>query len=149
MARTLIREGLQRGGTDPVSGAPPQACAPIQRERSPFEAAPTFLSASLPPLKIISVGIERTPNLLAVSGFSSTLSFTIFTLPAISFEMSSSEGPIMRHGPHHSAQKSTTTGCSDLITSFSKEESLVLAVGMVVPFTRRRPCFMLGYEEDM
>src|SRR5712664_631862 len=56
------------------------------------------------------------------------LTFTTFSLPSISLEMSSSEGPIMRHGPHHSAQKSTSTGVSDFRTSCSKETSVALTV---------------------
>src|SRR3981081_3816983 len=56
------------------------------------------------------------------------LTFTTFSLPSISLEMSSSEGPIIRHGPHHSAQKSTSTGVSDFRTSCSKETSVALTV---------------------
>src|SRR5258708_6947077 len=41
------------------------------------------------------------------------LTFTTLSLPPISLAMSSSDGPIMRHGPHHSAQKSTSTGVSE------------------------------------
>ena len=51
------------------------------------------------------------------AGFSSTLSLAIFTLPFISVAISSSAGAIIRQGPHHSAQKSTTTGSLDLMTS--------------------------------
>jgi len=32
------------------------------------------------------------------------------------------------HGPHHSAQKSTKTGCEELITSASKEVSLTTLI---------------------
>src|SRR4051812_50094174 len=63
------------------------------------------------------------PYFAAVAGFSSTLSFTILTLPFIDPAISSSAGPIMRQGPHHSAQKSTTTGSAHFSTSFSKSES--------------------------
>src|SRR6202035_5044867 len=75
-----------------------------------FGAAPTWREASWPSLNSISVGIDMMPNLAAVFGFSSTLSLTILTLPLSDLEISSSAGAIMRHGPHHSAQKSTTTG---------------------------------------
>ena len=34
----------------------------------------------------------------------------------------------MRQGPHHSAQKSTSTGVSDFRTSCSKEASVALTV---------------------
>src|SRR5437867_13252975 len=38
--------------------------------------------------------------------------FTSKNLPAYSFASFSSSGPNCRHGPHHGAQKSTTTGNS-------------------------------------
>jgi len=53
----------------------------------------------------------------------SVLTFPIFTLPAYSPASSSSMGAIILHGPHHSAQKSTTTGVADLRTSCSKFDS--------------------------
>src|ERR1700709_1954395 len=56
------------------------------------------------------------------------LTFTTLSLPSMSLAMSSSEGPIMRQGPHHSAQKSTSTGVSDFRTSCSKEASVALTV---------------------
>src|SRR6478672_10212634 len=51
------------------------------------------------------------------------LSLTILTLPWSSLAISSSAGAICRQGPHHSAQKSTTTGVEDLSTSDSKVSS--------------------------
>src|SRR5947209_4024898 len=88
-----------------------------------FGAAPTWREASSPFLKIIKVGIDMIPYLEAVAGFSSTLSFTILTLPFMVPAISSSAGAIMRHGPHHSAQKSTTTGSALFSTSISKSLS--------------------------
>src|ERR1700694_4160151 len=85
-----------------------------------FGAAPTWREAISPPLKIIRVGIDITPYLEAVFGLSSTFSLTILTLSPIAPEISSSAGAIMRQGPHHSAQKSTTTGPVALSTSASK-----------------------------
>ena len=105
----------------------------IQRLRSPLGAAPTFWEASLPSLKSISAGIDRMPSCEAICGFSSTFTLAIFTLPAISFEISSRAGPIMRQGPHHSAQKSTTTGSEDLSTSCSKLESVTFTVAITSP----------------
>src|SRR5580765_2037413 len=75
-----------------------------------FGAAPTWREASSPFLNSISVGIDMMPYLAAVFGFSSTLSLTILTLSPSWPAISSSAGAIMRQGPHHSAQKSTTTG---------------------------------------
>src|ERR1700680_3515107 len=90
-------------------------------------AAPTWRDASSPFLNSINVGIDMMPNLAAVPGFSSTLSLTILTLPLSDLEISSSAGAIMRQGPHHSAQKSTTTGPLALSTSCSKVASVVLS----------------------
>src|SRR5262245_56609107 len=55
--------------------------------------------------------------------FSSTLTFATFTEPALSRAISSSSGAIILHGPHHSAQKSTTIGLSSCVTSRSKLDS--------------------------
>ena len=98
-----------------------------------FGAAPTWREAISPPLKIIRVGIDITPYFEAVFGLSSTLSFTILTLSPIAPEISSSAGAIMRQGPHHSAQKSTTTGPVALSTSASKSASETLPTAMGVP----------------
>src|SRR5260221_160313 len=72
--------------------------------------SPTLVAATWPCWKIISVGIPRTPYLVGICGFSSMLTLATVSLPSYSLASSSSEGAIMRHGPHHSAQKSTTTG---------------------------------------
>src|SRR5215467_147753 len=74
-----------------------------------------------------------TPYLVAVAGFSSTLSFTIFTLPFMAPAISSSAGAIIRQGPHHSAQKSTTTGSADFKTSASNVASDTLLTPMGMP----------------
>src|SRR5579864_2891576 len=42
--------------------------------------------------------------------------------------MASMVGDIMRHGPHHSAQKSTKTGTSELRTSLSQAASVKVKV---------------------
>src|SRR6476469_4161462 len=59
-----------------------------------------------------------------VTGFSSTFIFTKVTFSPCSAASSSRIGPTWRHGPHHSAQKSTRTGLSDLRTSASKLSSV-------------------------
>src|ERR1700729_2653294 len=98
-----------------------------------FGAAPTWREAISPPLKIIRVGIDITPYFEAVFGLSSTLSFTILTFSPIAPAISSSAGAIMRQGPHHSAQKSTTTGPSALSTWASKSASETLPTAMGIP----------------
>src|SRR6185369_11401451 len=96
-------------------------------------AAPTWREAISPPLKIIRVGIDITPYFEAVFGLSSTFSFTILTLSPIAPEISSRAGAIIRQGPHHSAQKSTTTGPVALSTSASKSASETLPTAMGIP----------------
>src|SRR5260370_39813269 len=72
-------------------------------------AAPTWRDAISPFLNSIRVGIDMTPYLEAVCGFSSTLSLTILTLPLSEPEISSSAGAMMRRRPHPAAQQSTHT----------------------------------------
>src|SRR5262245_4812161 len=95
-----------------------------------FGAAPTWREASSPFLNSIRVGIDMMPYFAAVAGFSSTLSLTILTLPFIEPAISSSAGAIWRQGPHHSAQKSTTTGSPDFNTSASNVASETLPTPM-------------------
>ena len=71
--------------------------------------APYTVSRGSPSAKRITVGIESTSKRLAVAGFSSMSSFTNSTA-CVSPASSSSAGSIALHGPHHGAQKSTTTG---------------------------------------
>src|SRR6476661_6144387 len=65
-----------------------------------------------------------------MSGFSSMLSLATVTLSPSSPAISSSAGPIIRHGPHHSAQKSTSTGLSEPRTSEAKLWSVTVLVAM-------------------
>ena len=81
------------------------------------------LAPLVPPGRII-VGMPVTPKCIGVCWFSSTFSLTILILPLCSTAICSSAGATMRHGPHHSAQKSTSTGVSPLI-SVSKTASVI------------------------
>src|SRR5215813_12950994 len=92
-----------------------------------FGAAPTWREASSPFLNSIRVGIDMMPYFCAVFGLSSTLSLTILTLPLSEPAISSSAGAIILQGPHHSAQKSTTTGSVALRTWASKSASETFA----------------------
>src|SRR6478752_2105657 len=65
-----------------------------------------------------------------MSGFSSMLSLVTVTLSPSSLAISSSAGAIIRHGPHHSAQKSTRTGPSAPSTSVAKLWSVTVLVAM-------------------
>src|SRR3546814_14568267 len=59
------------------------------------------------------------------------LSLAIVTFPPSSSAISSSAGPIMRHGPHHSAQKSTSTGVLLEMTSLWNEASVTFLVAKI------------------
>src|SRR5437879_4547308 len=61
-------------------------------------------------------------------GFSSMFTLAMVSLPAYSPAISSSTGATMRHGPHHSAQKSTRTGTSACNTSAAKLASVTVLV---------------------
>src|ERR1022692_4430698 len=65
---------------------------------------------------------------MAVLPLQSTSSLPTFTLPAYSVATTSIVGAICRQGPHHSAQKSTSTGTSLRRTSWSKPESVKVNV---------------------
>ena len=70
---------------------------------------------------MINVGMDWTPNLVAIPWLAST-----FTLANLTFgyflSRLSKTGCIILHGPHHSAQKSTSVGFSP-DTTWSKLES--------------------------
>src|SRR5215204_6304516 len=108
-----------------------------------FGAAPIWREDISPPLKIISVGIDWILYFAAVCGFSSTLSLTILTFSPSEPAISSSAGAIIRQGPHHSAQKSTTTGLVAFRTSDSKvaSETLPTAMEYLVAFADWRSRF--------
>src|SRR6202012_1659769 len=65
------------------------------------------------------------PNFIDMPGLLSTFTLPTTALPLYSLAISSTTGPTIRHGPHHSAQKSTKTGLSDLRTNSSKFASVI------------------------
>src|SRR5262249_36241885 len=67
--------------------------------------------------------MPRTPYCAGVRGLSSTFILTTLSLPAYSRDSSSTTGPMARHGPHHGAQKSMSTGVGLCSTSRSKDSS--------------------------
>jgi len=64
------------------------------------------------------------PEDAAVAGLASTSTLTNLACGPSSAATSSTTGAIWRHGPHHSAQKSMTTGTSEASTSDSKVASV-------------------------
>src|SRR5947199_1282028 len=75
-----------------------------------------------------SVGIPRILKRAAVEPFASTSSLPTLTRPLYSAAMESTVGASARHGAHHAAQKSTSTGVVDFTTSVSKLESVISRV---------------------
>src|SRR6201995_3401977 len=64
----------------------------------------------------------------------SMFTFPTFAWPTLAVAISSTMGEIIRQGPHQGAQKSTRTGTSDLITSWSKlaaVSSITFALAMM------------------
>ena len=74
--------------------------------------APVNWPTTWPSRNAFTAGIPRMSKLRASSWFASVSTFASSTSPSRFRIASSSAGPSWRHGPHHSAQKSTTTGSS-------------------------------------
>ena len=123
-ARGTRRAGARRSpsaGRHPAEGARGVYASAGSSSCSSFFLgyAPTTVLTGWPALKRIIVGIDITPKREAVWGFSSMSSLTI-RRSLRSDAISSSTGATTRQGPHHGAQKSTSTGLSDSMTSASK-----------------------------
>src|SRR5690606_7355633 len=63
-------------------------------------------------LEPITSGVVMILTAPSISGLSAELTLTSMTRPANSAATFSMIGPSVRQGPHHGAQKSTTTGCA-------------------------------------
>src|SRR5207237_3221687 len=100
----------------------------------PLGRAPILVAATWPLLNSIRVGMPRTPYFLGVAWFSSMFILATVTLPWSVAANSSRAGAIALQGPHHSAQKSTSTGPGALSTSVSKLASETLWVTLWVTF---------------
>src|SRR6201996_877726 len=90
-----------------------------------FGTAPICLSTISPFLKYNKAGMLRIPNFIEMPGLLSTFTLPTTALPSYSLAISSTTGPTMRQGPHHSAQKSISTGLFDFSTSSSKFASVI------------------------
>ena len=93
-----------------------------------LERAPIFVAWTEQSLNKSIVGMPLMPYLGGIRMLSSTLTFATVMRPSYSFAISSKTGERVLQGPHHSAQKSTKTGCVELITSASKEASLTTLI---------------------
>ena len=97
--------------------------------RASLDFAPTILLVGTPSLKTIRVVILITSKRLAISASSSTFNFAICICYSCSEANSSKIGAIILQGPHHSAQKSTSIGFSDDLTTSSKVAAVSGVVG--------------------
>src|SRR6478672_9812342 len=99
-----------------------------------FGLAPMTVLFTSPRWKRYTAGIEVIPYCAAMAGLSSTFTLTTSTFSLYSPAISSRIGPSLRHGPHHSAQKSTITGLSAERTSVSKLAS-VTSFALLITFS--------------
>src|SRR6266542_49188 len=115
--RSIVERGEPPGG-EPASDLHGEVHGPGPRARAQARAfrtscrtalgtAPTIRSPTSPAATNRIVGIDRMSYLTASPGFSSTLTLASVTRPSEASASSSRTGAIARHGPHHSAQKST------------------------------------------
>ncbi|KAG9396670.1 hypothetical protein J8273_1688 [Carpediemonas membranifera] len=80
--------------------------------------APTTSPMTWPFLNDLNVGIARMPAMRAAPVLASTSTFTHVT-SGFSSEILTKRGPIILHGGHHWAKKSTTTALSPLISCWN------------------------------
>lgn len=104
------------------------SAASIQASSASTPRAPTARSTRRPPRKNSNVGMPWTPKRAETPGCSSTLTLTSLSLPARRRATSSNAGEIIRHGPHHGAHKSTTTGIPEDSTTGPKSDSPASAI---------------------
>src|SRR5262249_35025298 len=98
------------------SGHQSPTCRSMTFLSSSFGVSPAIDSATWPALKSSIAGMPRIWNLNAVFGLSSTFSLPMVTRPAYSLASASMVGASRLQGPHHSAQKSTSTNEPGLST---------------------------------
>src|SRR5262245_2674256 len=92
--------------------------------------APDSRETTCPPRNTISVGIERMRKRSPSAGTASVSTLATTALPASVCATFSTSGAIMWHGPHHGAQKSTTTGTGDFVISASKAGTVATSTGL-------------------
>src|SRR3954452_20597061 len=91
--------------------------------------APAVRPRSLPPLNTAIVGMDRIPNRSPSSGIASVFALRIRYFPLLADATRASSGATMRDGPHHGAQKSTTTGRSEAAIAASNAAALGVSIG--------------------
>ena len=110
--------------------------SPLRRNSSSSVSvfAPVVRRSSLPERNSSSVGTVSTSNRAASSGWASTSTFPMRSSGRASASASST-GASARHGPHHAAKRSTSTGPSACRTSCPKFSSVKGKIGIkITPF---------------
>src|SRR5262249_934834 len=79
VAALITEIASHRDTPRPAAGATGSRLLSRNAESCDFDTAPTFCASTAPFLKRIRVGIPRMPNFGGVCGFSSILSFAIFS----------------------------------------------------------------------
>src|SRR6476646_11842430 len=98
--------------------------------------APAWLNTSLPLLKAISVGIDRI-SAAAASCCWASVSTLAYTTSGCCSEEAANVGANARHGPHHDAQKSTSTISLSVMVSLncsavrSRVATMFLTLGQI------------------
>src|SRR5688572_27044060 len=91
--------------------------------------APDFRANSRPSRINTNVGIARIPNCCATSGNVSVFTFAIKNCPFDVSATFANSGATILHGPHHGAQKSTSTGKGDLSVRPTKARLELTSIG--------------------
>src|SRR5688500_5950103 len=91
------------------------------------------------------VGMLMMLNACDNTGLASTSTFTTWMVPSYFSASFSISGATIRHGPHHAAQKSTTTGLSLPRTSSWKLASVATLISDMFVFS---PLWLAGNVPD-
>lgn len=97
--------------------------------------APMTASFFSPLMNIMVVGTLRIPYWVAIEGLSSVFSLKNLSFPAYSSESSATTGWMIRQGPHHGAQNSTSTGPVALRTSDCHVVSVTIGTALLMQRT--------------
>lgn len=93
--------------------------------------APITASFLSPLMKVMMVGMLRIPYWVATEGLSSVFNLKHLSFPAYCCASSPITGWIIRQGPHHGAQNSTSTGPSAFKTSDSHVVSFTVGTAIL------------------
>jgi hypothetical protein len=85
--------------------------------------APAWRATSKPFSNNVIVGMAETRKRRPRDGTSSVFTFATSKRPAVSLATFRTSGATILHGPHHGAQKSTSTGTLEWFTRASKARS--------------------------